>query len=245
MAKKIVLLLYVVVVTLFVLSDCSFSNQNSRNMNKDTIRNYKYDSFNNPTLFVGDNILDSLDRQTSILDRHNIFKCLRINDTIVFVVDPKFIRLNEYKTIFQTREEIISYYPSYDAQFNDELPISAYLTKDKDAMCYIANPGSMYYELEHMKICSKNYMIGDLSVGLDINNFLRIDNTLFSFKDINSVVIIPTTLLFDKQNYCSNEVFEYSILISLENGIIQEIDLCDVGYNSLVDTDYSSQSSCF
>lgn len=243
MAKKVIL--YVIIVTYCLLNGCSYSKLDCKIEYKDTIRNYKYDSFNNPTLFVGENLLESIDRYDCIIDRQYISKCMKIKDTIVFVVNPQFIGISEFKTKFQTKKEILSYYPSYEARFHDDLPISAYLTQGNNAMCFIADTDGFCYELEHMKICSENVMVGGLTIGLDMNLFLKIDSKLLNFKEVSSVVIIPTSLLFRKQQNDSKEVFEHAIHMSLDNGKIRELYLCDVGYDTLVETNYDSNSSCF
>lgn len=233
-------------VSIYVLNSCTNLHIDSKMTVVDTIRNYKYDKYSNPTLFVGKNILDSLDAKSSIRDRQYIYSCLNINDTIVFVIDSKFIRMNEFKTKFRTKEDIASCYSSYDIRFYDELPISAYLTQGDNAMCFIADTDSFCYELEHMKVCSENFMVGDLRVGLDFNEFLKIDSMLLNFKRIDVVVLMPTSkLLCDKYPHRCGDSFDYAICISLMNGKIREFDLCDVGYNSLVQIDYDSQSSCF
>ncbi len=233
-------------VAINMLIGCSNINIDSQMSVADTIKNYKYDKYSNPTLFVGKNVFNSLDVNTCVLDGQYIHLCLNINDTIVFVVDPKFIRMNEFKTKFQTKEDIASFYSSYDAQFHDDLPISAYLTHGDNAMCFIADTEGLCYELEHMKVCSENFMVGDLRVGLDLNEFLKIDSMLLNFKKIDVVVLMSTSkLLCEKQNMYVDTSFDYAVFILLKNGKIREFDLCDVGYNSLVQIDYDSQGSCF
>ena len=197
---------------------------------------FSYDWAMNKTSFNG---------ITSIIESQNkgVYLELERGDTLVLIsnIDKLF---NNSISSFKDKSAIRHFYKNYNIDFDDDLPISAYITNKCDSFVYRLGKKNNYV-LEYGIIKSDLPVFKSFKVGIDIKTLFRrygfpIPQKMNRFK---YVAFISTDVIgrawYTKYNIqINNNTSSFSVIfIELLNNIIKDIIFTNNGTDSIIEKD--------
>ena len=237
MAKTIVLLL---VVEMFL--SCSFNTKRKR-ANIEERDSFSYNWAMDKTFFKGIRLYPLEDTITSILEsqKKGVYLELERGDTLVLITNIDRLFNNSISS-FKDKLEIRQFYKSYDIDFDDDLPISVYITNRCDSFIYQLGIKKNYL-LEYGNLKSNLLVSDSFKIGIDIKTMFRqygipIPQKMKKYKCIAiiSTEVIGTAWYTKYNSQIKNNPSSFSLIfIQLSNETIEEIIFTNIGTDSIIE----------
>lgn len=242
MAKKIIIcILAAFMVFFFVL--IFFFNTRKTIRDQKQIDSFSYNWAMNNHIFKGVRLYpymeDSLSAMKAI--ERGVLLVMKIGDTLTVLSNEEKIFNTPIRNF--NKKEIQDFYTNYHIDFDNDLPIGAYVTNEKDSLVYYKGIDSeSSYSLVYGNIKSNSLSLAQLSIGNDITRLLE----KYAIPDIKDtrckyVAIIPIDCIgrawYKKFNIPIKRIpfSTLVIFLTLHNGKISHVIFTNNGVAGLIE----------